>query len=76
MAVSFASDKPELSPPRFAVVYHILWKMGLWGCWFMDKGAFPHEREVLIFDGCAFEVLGVSKQTLHGKEVTVVKLKV
>jgi hypothetical protein len=67
---------PDASPPRKAVVYNILWKMGLWGCWYYDDSAYPEEQEVLLFDGCAFEVLGVSTDTYSGKEVTVISLKV
>jgi len=58
----FASDMPTADPPRKAVVYNILWKMGLWGCWLMDDSAYPNEQEVLLFDGCAFEVLNVDTE--------------
>jgi hypothetical protein len=66
MAFGFASDNPTASPPRKAVVYNILWKMGLWGCWFFDNSAYPEEQEVILFDGCAFEVLGVSTDYYEG----------
>ena len=62
MAFGFASNVPNASPPRKAVVYNILWKMGLWGCWYYDDSAYPDEEEVLLFDGCAFEVLNVSTE--------------
>jgi hypothetical protein len=43
MCYGFANDIPGASPPRKAVVYNILWKMGLWGCWYMDDSAYPEE---------------------------------
>jgi hypothetical protein len=40
----------------------------------MDDSAYPDEKEVIITDGCAFQVLSVYRQTILEKDLVIIKL--
>jgi hypothetical protein len=71
-AVSFANS--DASKDKHATLYHIHWKEGLLGCWYLDDSAYPDEKEVLISDGYSFKVLSVTKANIQNKDLVVVKL--
>jgi len=58
-----------------ATLFEIMWKR--WdGYYLMDMSAFPDEKEVLLVDGCKFEVITVdTTQDQNGKPLNVVTLK-
>jgi hypothetical protein len=41
--------------------------------YYMNMGAFPHEDEVILYDGSRFEVLSVDEDS--NKEMTVITMK-
>jgi hypothetical protein len=73
LAVSFANSDASLG--KHATVFHIHWTWGLQACWYFDKSAYPEEKEILLYDGCTFQVLSVEERTIENKKVFYIKLK-
>ena len=57
-AMSFAWE--DMSTGNQKVLFHIKWKCK-GDAYFLDAGAFDHEKEVLLFDGVRFLVESVEK---------------
>ena len=57
-AMSFAWENKSTGHQK--VLFHIKWKSSF-DAYFLDAGAFDHEKEVLLFDGVRFLVESVEK---------------
>ena len=73
LAESFAWSNAELG--KEATLFEIMWKEE-YDYFVMDMSSFPEEKEVLLFDGCKFEVLSVDQTTnKKGEPLNIVVLK-